>query len=229
MIFDGMALICICIAHRSVSNCRFISFHSISLCLSVAHVCANVCVQYASIKFIYALIGKLAAGQSVERSYWIELMNSSISVSLSRFRSKMYCYEMDPTFVICVLSAHCVDIFGAFSKYEMYSVCNHSGDTHTFIQIAANETKQKNEKKKNVRIAIANHIHEFEVEIFEDVKLLYSLFAIWMMYLNVVALYVVVLHYTHWRSRFVVRSAHHATLFCCLSCIANQWTHELML
>lgn len=90
----------------------------------------------------------------------------------------MYCYEMDPTFVICVLSAHCVDIFGAFSKYEMYSVCNHSGDTHTFIQIAANETKQKNEKKKHVRIAIANHIHEFEVEIFEDVKLLYSLFAI---------------------------------------------------
>lgn len=41
-----------------------------------------LCVQYASIKFIDALIGKLAAGQSAKRLLWTHLLENSSQIEL---------------------------------------------------------------------------------------------------------------------------------------------------
>lgn len=133
-----------------------------------------------------------------------------------------YSMEMYPTFVICV------DLFGAFLKYEMYSIqattCDAHSLTHiqTIWKLSYRERDQEVEDEEKIQHSYGDcqYIHEFEVKIFKTSScwcISVSSFFPSFNYMNDVSecrrticrcpesVYTVyTLLYAHWRSRFVV-------------------------
>lgn len=194
-------------------------------------------MQYASIKFIYALIGKIAAGQSAERSlfktycththnsYQIELMNSFILIFIKISINLNY-YKMYPSFVVWIECALCGFIRGIFRIWNVF--CHTAAcETHSHIH----KLPRKRRRRKNIRIAIANIYMNLKWKIFKTSSccVCFFFFTIWMLLLNIVALYVVVLSVRVCTLTLTLGCAHHSTLFCNANrCVYTVYTFIML-